>query len=150
MTKDGPGTVSFGCPTQKATNEHEYDRQMVFKLLNAAVLHARCAQEGAAFVGTYNRNKKSSSGKAADMIGYMPGAANQEAEKKMQSWSGGAVSSRPKRGEREGSMKIPDLGSGSSGGEIAEGEVSAPKKRKKDNTLLIAGAAALGLLALKK
>ena len=142
FTQDGPGEVNFTCPTTTDKDNHEADRTTFFKLMEAAVRNARCAQEAAAAVGTYYRNK--------DSYDSQPG--------------GGAVKYAPKKAElpKMGVAKMPAIPPPGAGEpeeeppvieEEPEEEPPPPppaKKKKKDNTLLIAGAAALGLLMLKK
>lgn len=121
----GAQSVSFTCPTQESKTNHEKDRAMFRKLLVAALRNCRCAQEAAAAVGTYMRNKAEASA-TAGTLQYTPKTAT------------------PKRA-------IPMMPTPDEEPEVEEeAEAPAPTKKKKDNTLLIAGAAALGLLMLKR
>ena len=127
MSGGGPAVVEFVCPTQQSKSNHSVDRAMFYKLMRAALYNCRCAQEGAASVGTYNRNKEVFNSRAS-VGGVMQAPA--------------AV--KPKFGIMQATVGAGD----EPDNEPAE-EPEAPKK-KKDNTLMLVGAAAIGLLMLKK
>jgi len=141
----GPGgaeTVNFTCPTQTALDQHNEDRLKYFKLLKAALVNARCAQEAAAAVGTYFRNK--------EFYDKQPGAGMsvKYAPKKKAIPKMGVAKlvpeTKPEPPPEPEPPVIPEVD------EEPEPEPTAPAKKKKDNTMLIVGAAALGLLMLRK
>ncbi len=139
MTKDGAKTVSFACPTEQEKSQHEDDRFRYFRLMEAALFNCRCAQEAAAAVGTYFRNKEyfDSRAGAGTTVKYVP--PTKEARIKFE-----RATVIPEV-ELEGELPpmIP---------EDPEEEVApAPaKKKKKGNTILLAAAAGLGLMMIRK
>lgn len=141
MTKDGAKTVNFTCPTDTDKDHHESDRQTFFKLMEAAMRTCRCAQEAAAAVGSYFRNKEHYDSQPGAGMGVQ--FAPKKAAPKM-----GVAQMMPIEPEEEPEEEPPEIP------EVEPEEEPPPpppaKKKKKDNTLLIAGAAALGLLMLKK
>lgn len=143
---DDLGVGKGGCPTANDIADHESDQLLVFRLLLASIRNARCAQEAAASVGTYFRNKEAYKSQMGSGLGlkYSPKRA---APKLVAAQLGGA-SPEPDPGP----PPVPGLDEGpeDEGDGVDVGETTAPKKKKKDNTILIAGAAALGLLLLKK
>ncbi|MHC4431045.1 MAG: hypothetical protein ACYTBS_04325, partial [Planctomycetota bacterium] len=54
----GSTTVEFNCPTLDDKQKHEDDAYAYQQFLYAALINIRCAQEAAAAVGTFNRNKE--------------------------------------------------------------------------------------------
>lgn len=129
----GATSVEFTCPTNADRDLHAKDGKTYQQFLYAAMLNARCAQEAAATVGTYNRNKEFLEGLSGGM-----GLAKAPPKKA----PGGKITTEvPPTGEQPEDSE-PEIDPES------EPEASKPKK-KKDNTLLLAGAAGLGLLILK-
>ena len=126
----GNTVIEFTCPTPADGDLHDADRIAYQQLLYAAMLNARCAQEAAATVGTHNRNKEF-----------------------FESISGGmglATAPPPKSPGKTITTGGPPTSDHPEDPEVEPESEPAPKaKKKKDNTLLIAGAAGLGLLILK-
>lgn len=129
FTAQGADTVAFTCPSWNAFDDHRKDRKMFAVLMDSALVNCRCAQEAAAAVGTFYRNKEAYNEQYGGMkLLYDP-------KKK----KGPSLKVAPREPTPPG---IPEIGE-----EMPAPE--APAKKKKDNTLLIAGAAALGILLLK-
>lgn len=137
LTEGGPGSVTFVCPTDHDKENHESDRQVFKDLLEAAMLNARCAQEAAAAVGTYYRNKEEYESRPGSGMAIQYGPRPTEGMPKLKVVEPPIPPTEP---EERPPIIEPD----------AEPEPTAPTKKKKDNTLLIAGAAALGLMMLRK
>lgn len=127
----GATALEFTCPTTADRDLHDADRLAYQQLLYAAMLNARCAQEAAATVGTYNRNKEFLEGLSGGM-----GLAKAPPKKT----PGGTITTKVPPTSEHPEDPEPEID--------LEPETSKPKK-KKDNTLLLAGAAGLGLLILK-
>ena len=164
MTNDGPAEVEYPCPSPVDRDQHDEDREKYQRLMQAALRNVRCAQEAAASVGTYLRNKAESDGAGAGGLG-VSAAFKKKKPKLIATFH---PSDEPPPGLGEGGW--PSLGASPADTEPdpgdppiidpeiaealeekAEQEEAAKKApKKKDNTLLIAGAAALGLLLLKK
>jgi len=129
----GPTIIEFRCPTITHRAEHNTGRDVFATMMRATVITIRCAQEAAATVGIYNRNKKlyESSISGGMKIGKAIPSGG----------IGSIVSVSVDTGET-----IPgdpeDMDDSTT--------ESTPKKKKKGNGLLIAGAAGLGLLLLGK
>lgn len=143
FTEDGPGEVKFTCPTDLAKDHHESDRQAYYDLMIAALINCRCAQEAAAAVGTYHRNKEHYESQPGAGMGVQ--FAPKKAAPKM-----GIAQMMPIDPEEEPDVEPPEIPEVEPEEEPEEEPPPPAKKKKKDNTLLIAGAAALGLLMLKK
>jgi hypothetical protein len=167
MTPQGAQTTEVVCPKEDLYRDHQADRLLYVDLVRSALLKARCAQEAAAAVGTYHRNKKE----------YEKGMKGSAATRLQMGMSDGVVDAHQLGiAPREpGPGYIPGIGIGnggsddpfdmpqpgeppSMGGEIDDedglpepDEEEAPKKKSKKKSggsgLLIAGAAVLGLLA---
>jgi len=136
--------VTWNCPTINITEGHRVDEKNYLKLVKAAMLNARCAQEAVASVAAYYQNKE-----------RMPPARH-------------TISAAPKRTVVSGTVvkKTKLIPSGQEpefepGGPVVDtqGETvptdevpeTKPRKKKKKTTgLLIAGGLAVALLALKK
>lgn len=58
MTPQGAKMTEQTCPAESVYWDHQKDRLLYVDLVRGALLRARCAQEAAAAVGTYHRNKK--------------------------------------------------------------------------------------------
>jgi len=58
MTPQGAQTSEQVCPEESIYRDHQADRLLYVDLVRSALLKARCAQEAAAAVGTYHRNKR--------------------------------------------------------------------------------------------
>ena len=134
------GTVKMHCPKPFYKNWHDRDRSVFRKLMSAAIHNCRCAQEAAATVAVYNKNKK---------YYYSSGAG-----------AGLSIKYAPKK---SATTTAPDLGSGIAReeddppdftGEMDHTSISrdatVSKKKKKDSSALIIGAAAIGLIILRK
>jgi len=127
--------IKIGCPSAIDAHTHAGDRELFCRFGLAAVINARCAQEAATAVGIYNRNKKMQVG-----LGVKA-----------------RVSERPEIGALAAKMaKEKEFDPGlitpaeAVPPELPELKPEEPKPKKKDNTMLIVGAAALGILAVSK
>ena len=124
--------IEFPCPTDQDRENHDQDRSAYHNHLIAAMVNVRCAQEAAAAVGTYNRNK--------EFAGNIPGGM--------------------KLGQAKPKVKLTLASKAPTTGDIPEDEPpedelivedepeSKPAKKKKSNALLLVGAAGLGLLMM--
>lgn len=119
----GAKVVEFVCPTQQIKDFHTQDRETFRDLMVAALLNCRCAQEAAAAVGTFNRNKESHTAGPQSSAGMA------------------MAKSKPKRKPLMAKRVIPQE-------EEEEKVETSPKK--KDNTIALVAVAGLGLLLLKK
>ena len=130
---NGAEMVDFTCPTEADKINHDKDRSAYQQLLLAALMNARCAQEAAATVGTYSRNKE-----VFDSV------------------SGGrGLSNAPKRTGKSITANVPPKSSqpeeetDPETDTSEEMDTSEKPKKKKDNTILLAAAGILGLLMMK-
>lgn len=167
MTPKGAKTKEVTCPEKSVYEDHEMDRRLIVKLVQAALFNARCAQEAAASVGTYNRNKKlyleneakaGGKGLQGEGKGGFGGVKITTATLDPKLIPGIKKATLDPDLIDEDAPQIPseddepaDDESGDEGDGLPESDTSGPKKKvkKKDNTLLLAGAAAIGIFALK-
>ena len=176
MTPQGAQTTEVVCPEKDLYRDHQADRLLYVDLVRSALLKARCAQEAAAAVGTYNRNKKEyekgMKGSAAKRLQMMQGAPSEPLDPIDATRLGisivGPGDGPPPPTDPPGTTPFPMPQPGDpppmGGGfddedglpepepedEEEEEEAPAPKRSKKKgggSGLLIAGAAVLGLLA---
>ena len=162
MTDEGPKMQEVTCPKKEYYDDHEADRILYVQLIQSALLNARCAQEAAAAVGTYNRNKEeyqktvgakqkklqqaAPSGPSPDPIDSTRLAVMSTSPMPIEPGDEPPIEDAPPiedeppvvdDEDEEGGLPEPD-----------EGEAKPVAKKKKDNTILIVGAAALGFLML--
>ena len=135
----GPTIVEFRCPTITHRDDHKDGRDVFATMMRATVITIRCAQEAAATVGIYNRNKKLYE---ASVSGGMQLGKAKPRLKPGTRLSMGVPSDGTVPGEEyEEEVEEPDV--------LLEGETTITKK-KKGGGLLLLGAAGLGLLMLGK
>lgn len=158
MTPKGAKTQEVTCPSKDVYNDHELDRRLMVDLVQAALFNTRCAQEAAASVGTYNRNKKRfiDEQKKAGAKGLQTEGDDGPPRVTIKT---ATIDPKLIPGIKdEDAPQIPsdddepaDDESTSDEDGLPEPDTSKPKKKvkKKDNTLLLAGAAAIGIFALK-
>jgi len=144
----GKTMVEFTCPSEDQAKEHRADRLRYAQLLFAAMVNARCAQEAAASVGTYYRNKEFAESISGGMVlqPKQPGEGPKPVP-------GIIITGMPGAGEPPATGEPPSIDdeepteADGEAPQIDDEETAKPlKKKKKSNTLLIAGAAAAGLL----
>jgi hypothetical protein len=128
----GNSVIEFTCPPAADKDLHDADGLAYQQLLYAAMLNARCAQEAAATVGIHNQNRESLEGSGGGIGGLASGPTKKK--------PGGEITS-----------EVPPVSEHPEGPEADTVPDSAAtgSKKKKDNTLLIVGAAGLGLLLMK-
>jgi len=130
----GMTNIEFTCPTPEDAEKHDADRESYRGFLYAALVTARCAQEAAAAVGTFNRNKEYAEQLSGGMV-LAQGAGGGSSPGKTLA-TGNPPKSRPEDPSEDGEPEV-------------EVTPESKPKKKKDNTLLMVGAAGLGFLLLK-
>lgn len=155
------GNVPLDCPQGYHVAWHKRDRVAFRQLMIAAIFNCRCAQEAAATVGIYNKNKKSYYSRHGAGLGLQYAPKKKKSSEINKSIISAKFSSSP---GAEGDDAPPDFTGtlGSSGTEIEPGTPGDPgsqgssagpekvKRKKKDNSILIIGAAAIGFMLMKK
>ena len=136
---NGNSVTEFTCPTTADRDLHDADRQAYQQLLYAAMLNARCAQEAAATVGIYNKNKKYLESGSGGL-----GLATVVPPKK-------APIGKLATGPVPPPTDHPDDPGSPPADTVPPDDATATStpKKKKDNTMLLVGAAGLGLLIMK-
>ena len=124
----GPTIVEFRCPTITHRDDHKDGRDVFATMMRATVITIRCAQEAAATVGIYNRNKKLYEASVSGGMQLRTGSIV----------SVSVDTGEPDPGEPEGEMDEP--------GE----EATTTTKKKKSGGVLLLAAAGLGLLMMGK
>ena len=135
------------CPRINITQGHRSDEANYLKLVKAAMLNARCAQEAVASVAAYYRNKA----RRPPMTNRIMAAPRVETKKRV----------TVKKKTLVPSGQEPDFEPGdplveTEGDVVPTEDVDAPepvekkRKKKKGNGLLIAGAAVVAFFAFKK
>jgi len=133
----GPTLVEFRCPTITHRDDHKDGRDVFATMMRATVITIRCAQEAAATVGIYNRNKKLYE---ASVSGGMQLGKAKPAGRTGSIVSVSVDTGEPDPGEPEGEMDEP--------GE--EATTTTTTKKKKSGGVLLLAAAGLGLLMMGK
>lgn len=166
--------VFVNCPESYEFDAHYHDAQLYCDLVIASVAHARCATEASAAVGILYKNKATVSGKILPTQG--PGLTDSASgwvlatKKPSISDTGSGIYAPPSEPDSDAPIieppvtedgapesgieeddTIPDIGIEGDG--IVEPDTAPETKKvskKKDNTMLIAGVAAVGLLLMMK
>lgn len=153
-----PDFLTIRCPNNTEQVGHEHDANLYAELILSAIAHARCAAEAAAAVGIFYKNKARVSGKIlAPKVSKFPSSGSKIYAPGPGGGLGGkgAGSYAVQPGEPHPPIIEPPeggVGGGIPGPEEPHvpSDTSKPTKKKKDNTLLIAGAAAVGLFLFGK
>lgn len=124
--------IEFPCPTTQDRDNHDEDRAAYHNHLIAAMVNVRCAQEAAAAVGTYNRNKEFAESASGGM---------KLMSAKLKPSIKGTISATAV-GDDPDEPDEPTV--------EAELEPTATTTKKKGSGALLLGAAALGLLMMGK
>jgi hypothetical protein len=147
-TVEGAGDVSdsYTCPSQEKVDEHNADAITMQKIALAAVKNLRCAQEALYVVGFYEKNKEIRTGikkgaptRGTSRLGILPSGGLKKAT---------LIPLDLEPDVEPGAPVIPEPDPEPP--TTTDPGVEAPAPKKKDNTLLIVGAAAVALLVLGK